>query len=1033
MQRLLMTPVKIHIVCLGVLCCWGGQNSISQTLPSIPNLQLQLTAEAGTDTTVDGADVADWIDQAHSHFFFNANDTLPTYVADSGAGKAAIDFSRSSGFLGDFSSSAGSTIGDATIFVVSRFDGYTHAASNSSYFFSIDNFADPELPNVSEMTLGRDQDGGGPDALYHWRGQPATASAYGTNILEDNPGAPFGDFNFYTAIYRGADDGGGSVNEMEAWINGSSGGTLTPDLTHNGSGYLGAPSETRIGLWTNGGSGLDGMIREVLIYDRVLNSTEISSVETYLADRAATPVAPTLLLQVERGSGIASLKNVSGGPLDISGYQVTSSSSAISRDLWSSIAATYDADNDQTVDAINTWQEIGSDQDASLEEAANTGFATLSANQEIVLGEVWTKYYQEDLVLQFSDSGGSPVFAQVQFSGNSGAMFEFGDINFSGAIDTADWTTLLQLYGSDLTDTSQAKAYGLGDLTGDGMHTLDDIQAFREAFVGAGGDLSSLASANFRVPEPASYLLLVGLVTIGSMTRRRFSLATLTRPLSVAALAIFALIVTGLPVSAMGLFDEVTSLSPDAKSKLLVHFDGGIGVSTDGGGAVTSWEGRDGDGDLVVSALAAGTGNAGDITHSGSSVVFSETDTANTLHLAAPLTHAENGNWTIFWNGHFDSTDQNGAAGAGLYAYNLTDLGGQSSGFNQQRDDGGGGFNSEIYTGGDGDAEAATQVYGPSGQFDDVNTVWRNVHTDDGNGGYSSSLSANTAPIGSVASGRTLPANSTLLLGSFDDGTRFNGSGYTHLGEIEQFLVFDGILNENDVALIEDYLGPDLPTVSVDTGTGQMFFDGGATNESFNAYEIVSPGGSLDGGSWVSTNLDARDVDAIGSGVGESWDTFSSTSSQLTESILLSSSTFDDIEAVSNGYLGDGYDTSVDARDLVFKYTLIDGITRTGVVEYISSPGVDGDYNGDGTVNLADYTVWRDSLGASGADLAADGDGNGSVGSEDYTYWKDRFGNTSGSVSGLETATVPEPATATFCMITLAALATLRRRYMPMI
>src|SRR5690606_12606496 len=41
-------------------------------------------------------------------------------------------------------------------------------------------------------------------------------------------------------------------------------------------------------------------------------------------------------------------------------------------------------------------------------------------------------------------------------------------------------------------------------------------------------------------------------------------------------------------------------------------------------------------------------------------------------------------------------------------------------------------------------------------------------------------------------------------------------------------------------------------------------------------------------------------------------------------------------------------------------------------------PALIGDYNGDGTVNLADYTVWRDSLGSTVvAGDGADGDNSG--------------------------------------------------------
>jgi hypothetical protein len=51
-----------------------------------------------------------------------------------------------------------------------------------------------------------------------------------------------------------------------------------------------------------------------------------------------------------------------------------------------------------------------------------------------------------------------------------------------------------------------------------------------------------------------------------------------------------------------------------------------------------------------------------------------------------------------------------------------------------------------------------------------------------------------------------------------------------------------------------------------------------------------------------------------------------------------------------------------------------------------------GDYNKDGTVNAADYTVWRDTLGST-TNLRADGDKSGTVDQLDYDYWKARFGN----------------------------------------
>jgi len=75
--------------------------------------------------------------------------------------------------------------------------------------------------------------------------------------------------------------------------------------------------------------------------------------------------------------------------------------------------------------------------------------------------------------------------------------------------------------------------------------------------------------------------------------------------------------------------------------------------------------------------------------------------------------------------------------------------------------------------------------------------------------------------------------------------------------------------------------------------------------------------------------------------------------------------------------------------------------TVTGIL----SDGVAGDYDGNGTVDAADYTVWRDTLGSQ-LDLRADGNGNGFVDPGDYKFWKVRFGNT---VRETLSVTVPEP------------------------
>jgi hypothetical protein len=67
-----------------------------------------------------------------------------------------------------------------------------------------------------------------------------------------------------------------------------------------------------------------------------------------------------------------------------------------------------------------------------------------------------------------------------------------------------------------------------------------------------------------------------------------------------------------------------------------------------------------------------------------------------------------------------------------------------------------------------------------------------------------------------------------------------------------------------------------------------------------------------------------------------------------------------------------------------------------------------GDYNGNHTVDAADYVAWRNTVGQTGTGLAADGNLNYQIDSGDFSYWRSRFGRAAGS--GVEAENpVPEP------------------------
>jgi T5SS/PEP-CTERM-associated repeat protein len=79
-----------------------------------------------------------------------------------------------------------------------------------------------------------------------------------------------------------------------------------------------------------------------------------------------------------------------------------------------------------------------------------------------------------------------------------------------------------------------------------------------------------------------------------------------------------------------------------------------------------------------------------------------------------------------------------------------------------------------------------------------------------------------------------------------------------------------------------------------------------------------------------------------------------------------------------------------------------------GVIGVVSA-GVSGDYNGNGIVDAADYTVWRDHLGQNFALQNRDPGASGPIGAADYDYWVSHFGNHAGS-GAIGAAGVPESA-----------------------
>jgi glycosyl hydrolase family 99/dockerin type I repeat protein len=89
------------------------------------------------------------------------------------------------------------------------------------------------------------------------------------------------------------------------------------------------------------------------------------------------------------------------------------------------------------------------------------------------------------------------------------------------------------------------------------------------------------------------------------------------------------------------------------------------------------------------------------------------------------------------------------------------------------------------------------------------------------------------------------------------------------------------------------------------------------------------------------------------------------------------------------------------------------------LLDTVSPPG---DYNGDGLVNAADYTVWNDAYSSSTIIYGKGADGNydGKIDTADYTIWRDNYRN--GTGSGGLSAVVPEPTALTLSLIAATAI-----------
>jgi hypothetical protein len=241
-------------------------------------------------------------------------------------------------------------------------------------------------------------------------------------------------------------------------------------------------------------------------------------------------------------------------------------------------------------------------------------------------------------------------------------------------------------------------------------------------------------------------------------------------------------------------------------------------------------------------------------------------------------------------------------------------------------------------------------------------------------------------------------------------------------GSIDEFRIYDHALTSGEVgtSFTNGAEPAILPKLVVNRGTGEVRITNASGSDiQLKGYSVTSAAGALNSALW--TSIDAGNVfDNNGT-----WTAQSATSLNLTESVT--SGTLDGGTLLANNFRAIGtpwYKTPTE--DLIFSFTRGDNSTGFGLVEYTGTPIGRSDFNGDGTVNAADWTMFAPNAYTNisgetrvGAFRKGDTDGDFDNDLRDYQNFKRDFMALNGAAAfAALPGAVPEPGT--FALLAMA-------------
>lgn len=699
-------------------------------------------------------------------------------------------------------------------------------------------------------------------------------------------------------------------------------------------------------------------------------------------------------------TGNLSLTN-DGAALNIIGYSITSTEGSLDQSEWIPITGHYDAlpvnggtMGDGSVDDDDNWTiltDSGIHTDLSEAEFDGGDGGTFANGQTIDLGNVWIQSPSEsgDLIVELLLGDGTVQEIPLTFAGGTDSEFVRSDLDFDNDIDEDDFVIYNSGLFVDLSSLSLAQAYQKGDLDGDGDNDFDDFDTFKTDYDAVNGS-GSFEAMIAGVPEPASVVLLClgGLAMLWG-TRRRFAAAlsvTLALGLATAdsARALEMIAETG--------FNDATGINGDAVVNGFPFLDtedlegagageagwAGAWIRSVNNGAATIQSHTVFEGDLAMEANSAAV--------SGASVFKRETTAEVTGGIAQAdywfnVNDWSNGENTSFYLQHID----------GVQAALVTI---QTDGSIDARDGSvNGGPNSDV------------EVF-PAGSIVDGDWYKLSIIAD---------IDAQTFQVALDDSPPSAALNFRADL--IDANVGLNAIQFWN--KADSLLVDKISLSATPLDELEQI------ELAVNPTNGKMQLTN-KFNESYSwdYYKITSEGNSLDSDAWNS--LEEQDYDETGPNPGEGWVAAGGSGAGLLAETFLGESTLGPGETLT---LGEGYDESADAQDLVFQYR--DTATGRAVYAFVNyiTPG---DMNDDGAVDDADVNPFVQALTnrvaydaafpGVNADFVGDFDGDGVLTLGDVAGFKSAVPGIGAGSAGA----VPEPASC--ALLLAAAIVSLARR-----